>query len=234
MGKQDIPLNERIIFALDVESPEAARQSILAEHLPGDKIITVGGYQVGYVGDLLYPLGFELQRQAFGKVARAVANRRRVEQADRVRHHLGVNKLLTRLVPRHAFSRGELLTIYVILVVASALSGHDQLQILYTTIVWVVPNATPENAWERDLWPHLNRAREFMETPSAVDAEKLDRLEQFLSSYVGIHPHANATVFARYWVEALQDAGADTDKNDMVSVLEAFRYADQTIAAHNL
>ena len=31
---------------------------------PGDKIVTVGGYQVGYVGDLLYPLGFELQRQA--------------------------------------------------------------------------------------------------------------------------------------------------------------------------
>lgn len=37
----------------------------------------------------------------------------------------------------------------------------------------------------------------------------------------------NATVFARYWVEALQDAGADTDKNDTVSALEAFRYADQ-------
>ena len=31
---------------------------------PGDKIVTIGGYQIGYVGDLLYPLGFELQRQA--------------------------------------------------------------------------------------------------------------------------------------------------------------------------
>jgi len=30
----------------------------------GDRIVSVGGYQVGYVGDLLYPLGFELQRQA--------------------------------------------------------------------------------------------------------------------------------------------------------------------------
>ena len=30
----------------------------------GDKIVTVGGYQIGYVGDLLYPLGFELQRHA--------------------------------------------------------------------------------------------------------------------------------------------------------------------------
>jgi len=30
----------------------------------GDKIVSVGGYQIGYVGDLLYPLGFELQRHA--------------------------------------------------------------------------------------------------------------------------------------------------------------------------
>ena len=30
----------------------------------GDRIVSIGGYQVGYVGDLLYPLGYELQRQA--------------------------------------------------------------------------------------------------------------------------------------------------------------------------
>jgi hypothetical protein len=30
----------------------------------GDRIVSVGGYQVGYVGDYLYPLGYELQRQA--------------------------------------------------------------------------------------------------------------------------------------------------------------------------
>lgn len=35
----------------------------------------------------------------------------------------------------------------------------------------------------------------------------------------------NATVFARYWVEALQDPAADTDKSDSVSALEAFSYA---------
>ncbi len=37
----------------------------------------------------------------------------------------------------------------------------------------------------------------------------------------------NATVFARFWVEALRDPGADSDKNDTVSAMEAFRYADQ-------
>ena len=37
----------------------------------------------------------------------------------------------------------------------------------------------------------------------------------------------NATVFARYWVEALRDSAADTDKNDIITALEAFRYAEQ-------
>ena len=40
----------------------------------------------------------------------------------------------------------------------------------------------------------------------------------------------NATVFARYWVEALRDPAADTDKNDVISALEAFRYAEQKTA----
>jgi hypothetical protein len=37
----------------------------------------------------------------------------------------------------------------------------------------------------------------------------------------------NATVFARYWLEAFQDAGTDTDKSDSISALEAFNYADK-------
>ncbi|MBV8820138.1 MAG: caspase family protein [Acidobacteriaceae bacterium] len=40
----------------------------------------------------------------------------------------------------------------------------------------------------------------------------------------------NATVFARYWVEALRDPAADTDKNEVISALEAFRYAEQKTA----
>jgi hypothetical protein len=35
----------------------------------------------------------------------------------------------------------------------------------------------------------------------------------------------NATVFARYWGEALRDPAADVDKNETVSALEAFRFA---------
>jgi hypothetical protein len=40
----------------------------------------------------------------------------------------------------------------------------------------------------------------------------------------------NATVFARYWVEALRDPSADLDKNDSISALEAFQYADRKTA----
>jgi len=41
----------------------------------------------------------------------------------------------------------------------------------------------------------------------------------------------NATVFARYWVEALQDPASDIDKSDSISALEALRYADRKTAA---
>jgi hypothetical protein len=40
----------------------------------------------------------------------------------------------------------------------------------------------------------------------------------------------NATIFGRYWVEALRDAAADTDKNEIVSALEAYRYAQTKTA----
>ncbi|HUA92609.1 MAG TPA: hypothetical protein VL991_08585 [Terracidiphilus sp.] len=41
----------------------------------------------------------------------------------------------------------------------------------------------------------------------------------------------NATVFARYWVEALQDPATDTDKSDSINAMEAFSYATRKTAA---
>ncbi len=40
----------------------------------------------------------------------------------------------------------------------------------------------------------------------------------------------NATVFARYWIEALRDPAADADKNEVITALEAFRYAEAKTA----
>jgi len=40
-----------------------------------------------------------------------------------------------------------------------------------------------------------------------------------------------ATQFARFWVEAMRNPEADTDKNEVVSVLEAYRFADKKTVA---
>ena len=40
----------------------------------------------------------------------------------------------------------------------------------------------------------------------------------------------NATVFARYWAEALRDPAADADKNEAISALEAFKFAQRKTA----
>jgi hypothetical protein len=42
----------------------------------------------------------------------------------------------------------------------------------------------------------------------------------------------NVTIFARYWIEAIENLTADTDKNGSVSALEAFRYAQSKTAAY--
>ncbi len=66
-----------------------------------------------------------------------------------------LNGLVRRLQPRSALSPGELLTIYAMQVVGSNVAGHDQLQILFATIVYVKGRATPENHWAEVTWPHL-------------------------------------------------------------------------------
>jgi hypothetical protein len=67
------------------------------------------------------------------------------------------NMALRRYVPRCALTPGELLVVYVMLAIASALAGHDMLQ----TIIPTVPNgfrfATPENEWETLFHSYLPR-----------------------------------------------------------------------------
>ena len=42
----------------------------------------------------------------------------------------------------------------------------------------------------------------------------------------------NAVVFGRFWVAALQDGRADVDKDGRINADEAFRFAEQAVAAH--
>jgi predicted negative regulator of RcsB-dependent stress response len=60
-----------------------------------------------------------------------------------------------------------------------------------------------ENKANRDLWPQLNMAREALASPSAVDQEKLARLEQFLTAHIGMHPGTAASVYARYYLAGI-------------------------------
>lgn len=70
---------------------------------------------------------------------------------------VAANEAVRRVAPQLAFTRAELLTVYVMVVVGSNVAGHDQLQILFTTIVYIYARATPENQWSTTIWPHLPR-----------------------------------------------------------------------------
>ena len=81
-----------------------------------------------------------------------------------------------------------------------------------------------------DRQPHTRQLVVNMTSCSggAIDALRKDTRVVVSATKTGTEK--NATVFARYWAEALLDPAADADKNETVSALEAFRYADQKTA----
>jgi hypothetical protein len=63
----------------------------------------------------------------------------------------------------------------------------------------------------------------------ATDALKKDGRVVITATKSGTEK--NATVFGRYWVEALRDPASDTDKNQAITALEAYKYAQAKTAA---
>ena len=66
-----------------------------------------------------------------------------------------LNLSLKKFLPKRALSQGELLTIYVILMMAISASGHDFSQGVFgapTAARWF---ATPENEWASLFWKYL-------------------------------------------------------------------------------
>lgn len=55
--------------------------------------------------------------------------------------------------------------------------------------------------------------------------DKLQRDKRIVITATRNGTEKNATIFARYWVEAFRDPAADTDKNETLTALEAYRYA---------
>ena len=64
-----------------------------------------------------------------------------------------------------------------------------------------------------------------MTSCSGGSIENLRRANRIVISATKSGSEKNATNFARYFAEALREPAADTDKNESVSALEAFRYA---------
>lgn len=66
-----------------------------------------------------------------------------------------VNFIIARIFRKYAFSQSELLTIYVILIMSSTVSGHDFSQSLFCTLGTSKWFATPENEWESLFWRYV-------------------------------------------------------------------------------
>jgi hypothetical protein len=68
---------------------------------------------------------------------------------------LVLNALVRRIRPRAALSPGELLTVYIMLALASAITGHDMIEVLTPILAHAYYFARPENSWATEILPHL-------------------------------------------------------------------------------
>jgi len=62
---------------------------------------------------------------------------------------------LRKVLPKFALKRGELLTVYVMLCIASSLCSHDMMEILVTILGHPFHFATPENEWREMFMQQL-------------------------------------------------------------------------------
>ena len=92
------------------------------------------------------------------------------------------------------------------------------------------PDVTGEDlkAW-LDHFPSGRQLVVVATSSSGVCADQLARDNRVVVTATKTGTERNATVFARYWVEALRDPAADTDKNETISALEAFHYAEEKV-----
>lgn len=66
-----------------------------------------------------------------------------------------LNSLLARRLPRAALDRGELLVVYMMLVISTAIVSIDFLDVLVPMMTYPFQFATPENHWVQLLHPHI-------------------------------------------------------------------------------
>ena len=66
-----------------------------------------------------------------------------------------INIPLKRLIPRYALTQQELVIIYIMISIATAIAGHDELEIVASITPHAFQYATPENEWENLFWKYI-------------------------------------------------------------------------------
>ena len=66
-----------------------------------------------------------------------------------------LSRLAERISPKLALSRAELLTIYVMVSLSTAIGGHMCVQMLAPIISYAFAYATPENDWQALFWRYI-------------------------------------------------------------------------------
>jgi len=68
---------------------------------------------------------------------------------------LGINSVVRRLRATWALTPPELITVYVMLALGSAIAGHDMIEVLTPILSHAHYYARPENNWLNDIIPHI-------------------------------------------------------------------------------
>ncbi|HSV73296.1 MAG TPA: DUF6785 family protein [Chthonomonadales bacterium] len=68
---------------------------------------------------------------------------------------IAANALVRRTFPKAAFAPAELLTVYIMLALGSAVTGHDMIQVLLPILAHAHYFQRPENNWTTEIVPHI-------------------------------------------------------------------------------
>jgi hypothetical protein len=114
---------------------------------------------------------------------------------------LGLNAVVRRVAPRAAFAPGELLTVYIMVALASALAGHDMIEVLTPILSHAVHFADGGNGWADKILPYL---------PTWLTVQDKDALKDFYQGTGTLYAWPNLRAWLMpvlYWTGFLTTLG---------------------------